>query len=86
MSTALGELLVLVVLAMLGHWLNNKRYGFICPSCSMFSLSISQARYFKAMLKAAGHLENVKRQRVSENDLLPWQPYYEVSVICSATL
>ncbi|KAH8100093.1 DEAD-domain-containing protein [Cristinia sonorae] len=36
-----------------------------------------EARYFKAMLKAASHLDAVKRLRVSEKDLEPLTPAYE---------
>ncbi|KZP31818.1 DEAD-domain-containing protein [Athelia psychrophila] len=39
-----------------------------------------EARYFKAMLKAADHLEKVKRLRVSEKDLAPLQPNYEAAL------
>jgi hypothetical protein len=42
------------------------------------SLTIFQARYFKSMLKEADHLDKVKRQRVSEKDLAPLLPHYEV--------
>jgi ATP-dependent RNA helicase DDX51/DBP6 len=37
-----------------------------------------QARYFKQMLKEAGHLEKVKRLRISDEDLAPLTPPYEV--------
>jgi ATP-dependent RNA helicase DDX51/DBP6 len=39
----------------------------------------SQARYFKTMLKTVDHLDHVKRVKVSEMDLAPLQPSYEVS-------
>lgn len=41
----------------------------------------NQARYFKQMLKEAGHLESVKRVRVSEKDLAPFLPHYEVNFV-----
>jgi ATP-dependent RNA helicase DDX51/DBP6 len=37
-----------------------------------------QARYFKQMLKEAGRLEKVKRLRISDEDLAPLTPHYEV--------
>ena len=37
-----------------------------------------QARYFKQMLKEAGRLEKVKRLRISDEDLVPLTPHYEV--------
>jgi ATP-dependent RNA helicase DDX51/DBP6 len=37
-----------------------------------------QARYFKQMLKEAGHLEKVKRLRISDEELAPLAPQYEV--------
>jgi ATP-dependent RNA helicase DDX51/DBP6 len=40
--------------------------------------SLVQARYFKTVLREADHLEKVKRLRVSEKDLAPLTPYYEV--------
>ncbi|KAI0768064.1 DEAD-domain-containing protein [Trametes elegans] len=39
-----------------------------------------EARYFKTMLKEADHLEKVKRLRVSEVDVAPLKPAYEVSL------
>ncbi|KIM84308.1 hypothetical protein PILCRDRAFT_68419 [Piloderma croceum F 1598] len=42
-----------------------------------------EARYFKSMLKAADHLEKVKRLRVSEKDLAHLRPQYEVCELCS---
>ena len=39
---------------------------------------IQQARYFKQMLKEAGRLEKVKRLRISDEDLAPLTPHYEV--------
>lgn len=33
------------------------------------------------MLRDANHLDNVKRQRVSEKDLLPFLPHYDVSEV-----
>ena len=39
---------------------------------------MTQARYFKQMLKEAGHLEKVKRLRVSDEDLAPLTQHYEV--------
>ena len=38
----------------------------------------SQARYFKAMLKDADHLDQMKRLRVSEADVAPLKSAYEV--------
>ncbi|KAI0075245.1 DEAD-domain-containing protein [Panus rudis PR-1116 ss-1] len=38
-----------------------------------------EARYFKDMLKAADHIDAVKRMRVSEKDLTPLTPAYEVT-------
>lgn len=37
-----------------------------------------QARYFKQMLKEAGRLKKVKRLRISDEDLAPLTPHYEV--------
>ena len=37
-----------------------------------------QARYFKQMLKEAGRLEKVKRLKISNEDLAPLTPHYEV--------
>ena len=37
-----------------------------------------QARYFKQMLKEAGRLIKVKRLRISDEDLAPLTPHYEV--------
>ncbi|KAI0783558.1 DEAD-domain-containing protein [Abortiporus biennis] len=39
-----------------------------------------EARYFKSMMKAADHLQSVKRMRVSESDLSPLLPFYEASL------
>ncbi|KDQ57207.1 hypothetical protein JAAARDRAFT_178816 [Jaapia argillacea MUCL 33604] len=39
-----------------------------------------EARYFKSMLKVADHLEKVKRLRVSEKDLAPLLPSYELAL------
>ncbi|KAF7976598.1 hypothetical protein HWV62_6090 [Athelia sp. TMB] len=44
-----------------------------------------EARYFKAMLKAADHLEKVKRLRVSDKDIAPLQHDYE-TVMSSSDL
>ena len=41
----------------------------------------TQARYFKQMLKEAGHLEKVKRLRISDEDLAPLTPHYEVRIL-----
>jgi hypothetical protein len=39
------------------------------------------------MLKDADHLSEVKRMRLAEKELEPWQPYYEVGIpSVSATL
>ncbi|PCH42274.1 DEAD-domain-containing protein [Wolfiporia cocos MD-104 SS10] len=40
-------------------------------------VEVQEARYFKTMLKEAGHLERVKRLRVSEKDVAPLQKAYE---------
>lgn len=37
-----------------------------------------QARYFKTMLRDAGHLDKVKRVRVGEKEVAPLVPHYEV--------
>jgi len=39
-----------------------------------------EARYFKQMLKEAGRLEKVKRLRISDEDLAPLTPHYEVAL------
>ncbi|KAF9484381.1 P-loop containing nucleoside triphosphate hydrolase protein [Pholiota conissans] len=39
-----------------------------------------EARYFKQMLKGADHFERVKRIRLSEKDLAPLLPHYEVAL------
>ncbi|KAF8183978.1 DEAD-domain-containing protein [Pholiota molesta] len=39
-----------------------------------------EARYFKQMLKEADHLERVKRIRLSEKDLAPLVPHYEIAL------
>ncbi|PPQ77116.1 hypothetical protein CVT25_010810, partial [Psilocybe cyanescens] len=39
-----------------------------------------EARYFKQMLKEAGHLESVKRVRVGEKDLASFLPHYEAAL------
>ncbi|OJA16484.1 hypothetical protein AZE42_08913 [Rhizopogon vesiculosus] len=39
-----------------------------------------EAHYFKSMLRSAGHLEKVKRMRVSEKDTAPLSPAYEIAL------
>jgi len=39
-----------------------------------------EARYFKSMLKTADHLAKVERVRVSEKDILPLIPHYEIAL------
>ncbi|KAH9481475.1 ATP-dependent RNA helicase dbp6 [Psilocybe cubensis] len=39
-----------------------------------------EARYFKQMLKNAGHLELVKRVRINAKDLAPLLPHYEAAL------
>jgi ATP-dependent RNA helicase DDX51/DBP6 len=46
-------------------------------SSTVVSMAL-QARYFKQMLREAGHLEQVKRLRISDDDLAPLTPHYEV--------
>lgn len=43
-----------------------------------------QARYFKKMLQEADHLNKVKRLRVSEKEIAPLTPHYEVQVISTS--
>ena len=47
------------------------------PPCS---LHVSQARYFKTMLKSADHWDKIKRLRVSDDALASLLPHYEVYV------
>ncbi|KEP53057.1 DEAD-box helicase family protein [Rhizoctonia solani 123E] len=44
-----------------------------------------EARYFKQMLRKAGHLNVIKKFRTKESDMAPLQPHYEVrsSPICA---
>ncbi|KDN48629.1 hypothetical protein RSAG8_02616, partial [Rhizoctonia solani AG-8 WAC10335] len=39
-----------------------------------------EARYFKQMLKKAGHLDVIKKLRTKESDTAPLQPYYETAL------
>jgi ATP-dependent RNA helicase DDX51/DBP6 len=47
-------------------------------SSTVTLVSRIQARYFKQMLKEAGRLDKVKRLRISDEDLAPLTPHYEV--------
>jgi len=67
----------------LGRWSRNKRYVTLATCPCSFRSSALQAHYFKSMLRSAGHLERVKRMRVSEKDTAPLLPIYEVSVVYS---
>ncbi|CAL1716551.1 unnamed protein product [Somion occarium] len=40
-----------------------------------------EARYFKNMMKAAAHIDPVKRMRVSEKDVAPYVPTYEKALV-----
>ncbi|KAK2460978.1 hypothetical protein APHAL10511_007448 [Amanita phalloides] len=39
-----------------------------------------EARYFKRMLQEAGHIGKVKRVKISEKDVVPFAPHYEVAL------
>ncbi|CUA68560.1 ATP-dependent RNA helicase dbp6 [Schizosaccharomyces pombe 972h-] [Rhizoctonia solani] len=39
-----------------------------------------EARYFKQMLKKAGHLEGIKKLKTKESDIALLQPYYETAL------
>jgi ATP-dependent RNA helicase DDX51/DBP6 len=43
--------------------------------------NVTQARYFKGILRDADHLDKVKRIRVGEKDLAPLLPDYEARTI-----
>jgi hypothetical protein len=78
----LEGLLVQVERVMPGLWLRNKRYSSrywlsrLTGTDSRFSV---QARYFKGMIKAAGHASAVSRLRVTAQQLAPLVPFYHVS-------
>ena len=80
--TALEGLLVQVERGMPGLWLRNKRYLSRCwlsPLTGAGSRLSGQARYFKGMIKAAGHASAVSRLRVTAQQLAPLVPFYHVS-------
>ncbi|KAL5634641.1 hypothetical protein ACGC1H_002625 [Rhizoctonia solani] len=39
-----------------------------------------EARYFKQMLRKAGHLDAIKKFRTKESDMAPLQPHYETAL------
>ena len=78
----LEGLLVQVERVMPGLWLRNKRYLSRCwlsPLTGAGSRLSGQARYFKGMIKAAGHASAVSRLRVTAQQLAPLVPFYHVS-------
>jgi hypothetical protein len=82
MYTALEGLLAQVERVMPGLWLRNKRYSSRCwlsPLTGTDSRLSGQARYFKGMVKAAGHASAVSRLRVTAQQLAPLVPFYHVS-------
>jgi hypothetical protein len=78
----LAGLLVQVERVMPGLWSRNKRYSFRCWLSRLRgtdSRLSGQARYFKGMIKAAGHASAVSRLRVTAQQLAPLVPFYHVS-------
>jgi hypothetical protein len=78
----LEGLLVQVERVMPGLWLRNKRYSLRCwlsrLTLGTDSRLSGQARYFKGMIKAAGHASSVSRLRVTAQQLAPLVPFYHV--------
>ena len=78
----LEGLLAQVERVMPGLWSRNKRYLSQCwlsPLAGTDSRLSGQARYFKGMIKAAGHASAVNRLRVTAQQLAPLVPFYHVS-------
>ena len=40
-----------------------------------------QARHFKSMMKEAGHFDQLKKLRISDKDLIPFTPAYDVRTL-----
>ena len=82
MYIVLEGLLVQVERVMPGPWLRNKRYSSRCWLSRLTgtdSRLSGQARYFKGMIKAAGHASAVSKLSVTAQQLAPLVPYYHVS-------
>lgn len=65
-----------------GLWWRNKRYPSRCRLSRLGdtdSQVSGQARYFKGVIKAAGHSSAVSKLLVTAQQLAPLVPFYHVS-------
>ena len=62
-----------------GLWLKNKRQVHPTRRFDALLIRDCQARHFKSMMKEAGHLDQIKRLRISDKDLVPFTAAYDVS-------
>ena len=77
-------LLVRVERVMPGLWSRTKRYSSRCWSLFLTGTNLrlfGQARYFKGMIKAAGHASAVRKLKVTAQQLAPLVPFYHVSYV-----
>lgn len=61
-----------------GLWLKNKRQLHLLWAFDGQLIRGVQARHFKAMMKDAGHFNQIKKLRISDKDLVPFTAAYDV--------